>query len=103
MTGSTISCVVLCFSKLWQTEYSSMRFIEQPKFNGMHALELVAFQTVCMRGLEAAKTRLLSTWFPETQRIFYNAYKKKLIPTMSTLVRCLGRPLIEIEPRRRGT
>lgn len=73
--------------QLWQTSYSNLRFVDQQQFRKMHALELSAFQTVCMRSLEAAKTQLLTVWFPETQKIFYNASKKCLVPKMRDQVR----------------
>jgi len=64
-----------------------MRLVDQQTFENLHALELAAFQTVCMRSLQASKTRLLSVWFTEAQRIFYNGSKKRLVPKMRDKVR----------------
>jgi hypothetical protein len=79
--------------QLWQSSYSALRFVDQQQFRKMHALELSAFQTVCMRNMEAVKTQLLTVWFPEAQKIFYNASKKGLVPKMRHQV---GIPLSNI-------
>jgi hypothetical protein len=83
--------LILCDKQLWQTKFHHFRLIDSRLFEKLQgALELPGFQIVCLKGLEEARNRLLGSWFPETQRIFFNASKKKgIVPKIREQVSVL--------------
>nr|CAH8829193.1 unnamed protein product [Trichobilharzia regenti] len=67
---------------LWHTTFADLRLIDvQELYSKTSAMELSAFQQICVKHIEATKERLLKKWLNEIQNIFYQGNKRKLVPT----------------------
>ncbi|VDP30406.1 unnamed protein product, partial [Schistosoma curassoni] len=67
---------------LWYTKFADLRLIDiQEVYSKPSALELSAFQQICVKHIEMTKEKLTKKWLNEIQSIFYHGNRRKLVPT----------------------
>nr|XP_008115484.1 PREDICTED: dynein heavy chain 7, axonemal [Anolis carolinensis] len=73
---------MLAVLDLWQTNFHDLRLVDKAAFHTRsESMELSFFQNIVVKHMESAKDTLFKKWFTEVQNIYYQANKRKLVPT----------------------
>ncbi|XP_076854479.1 dynein axonemal heavy chain 7 isoform X2 [Brachyhypopomus gauderio] len=73
---------MLSVLELWYVSFRKLRLIDVDEFHHrQEAMELSVFHRLVHSHIECAKDVLLKKWFPEVQHIFYQAGRRKLLPS----------------------
>ncbi|GLD71075.1 dynein heavy chain 7, axonemal-like protein [Lates japonicus] len=73
---------------LWHVSYKDVRLIDVQEFHSREeSMELSAFQQIVTRHVDNARGILFKNWIPEVQNIYYQGFRRKLVPARSNMAK----------------
>ncbi|XP_047456328.1 dynein axonemal heavy chain 7 isoform X2 [Mugil cephalus] len=84
----SINPIMLQTMGLWHVSYKTLRLIDVQEFHSRkESIELSVFQQIVTRHVENARGILLKNWVPEVQNIYYQGYRRKLVPSSNNMAK----------------
>ncbi|XP_026707995.1 dynein heavy chain 7, axonemal [Athene cunicularia] len=79
---------MLAVLNLWETSFKNLRLLDTEIYhNKQEAEDLSFFQNKVVKEIGKSKVILSKKWFPEVQKIFFQAHKRKQVPSNASITK----------------